>query len=54
MLKEENEWVVRFLNLPDEEQIDFLYRYCLDEAIKEKLERKVFESEKKQPKERGR
>jgi hypothetical protein len=42
---EEEKWVVRFLNLPSQEQVEFLYRYCLDETIKDILEKKVFDSE---------
>lgn len=46
---EEEEWVVRFLNLPGQEQIEFLYRHCLNRTLKEVLEKKVFDQETEQP-----
>jgi hypothetical protein len=36
------EWVVRFLNLPPEEQLDFLFRFNLEETIRKEIEKKIF------------
>jgi hypothetical protein len=40
-MSEEQEWIVRFLNLPSEEQISFLYRYALEENVRIELEKKM-------------
>ncbi|WML46169.1 hypothetical protein [Neobacillus sp. PS3-40] len=48
MLKNENQdtknedWVVRFLNLPPTDQMDFLYRFSLDEKLRKAVEKQVF------------
>lgn len=39
----EKNWVVNFLNLPHPDQIDFLYRYSLDEKIRKDLEKEIFD-----------
>ncbi len=37
------EWVVRFLNLPSVQQVDFLYRSYLEESIRNELEQQLFQ-----------
>ncbi|MDV2886375.1 hypothetical protein RYX45_14390 [Alkalihalophilus pseudofirmus] len=41
---EENDWVIRFLNLPHPDQIEFLYRHSLDKQAREALEKRVFDN----------
>lgn len=48
MIKKDDDWVVKFLNLPDEDQIKFLIRSSLEEQIKVRLERRVLESKEKE------
>lgn len=43
-LPELNEWIVRFINLPAEDQIDFLFRFSLERDLREKIEKKIFDS----------
>jgi hypothetical protein len=43
----EREWIVRFINLPPQDQIDFLFRLSLEEEVRERVEKKVFGNENK-------
>lgn len=36
------DWLIRFLNLPPAEQIEFLHRESLEESIRKEIEKKVF------------
>ncbi|UHA60640.1 hypothetical protein KDJ21_002590 [Metabacillus litoralis] len=38
---EERDWVIKFLNLPHPDQIDFLYRHSLDEKARREIEKKI-------------
>lgn len=44
------EWVVRFLNLPSEQQVDFLYRAYLEESVRLELEHQVLMKEEEDDK----
>jgi len=48
LIENENkkEWIVRFLNLPPKDQVDFLYRKQLEDSIRAEVERKVFGEER--------
>jgi hypothetical protein len=41
-IEHEKEWVVRFLNLPPKDQVDFLFRFKMEESIRKDIEKKVF------------
>jgi hypothetical protein len=41
-VEHEKEWVVRFLNLPPKDQVDFLFRFKMEESIRKDIEKKVF------------
>lgn len=34
-------WVARFYNLPPKDQLDFLFRLSMEEAIIDEIERKI-------------
>jgi len=36
-----DDWVVRFLNSPPVDQIQFLYRFSLEESIRKEIENKI-------------
>jgi hypothetical protein len=40
--KNETEWTVEFLNKPPADQLRFLYRYALDEAIRTEFEKDYY------------
>ncbi|WP_176551173.1 hypothetical protein [Bacillus sp. AFS040349] len=39
---EDSDWVIKFLNLPHPDQIDFLFRHSLDEKARREIEKKTF------------
>jgi hypothetical protein len=38
----QNEWEIEFLNLPPKDQVDFLFRFTVEEVIRKDIEKKVF------------
>lgn len=46
MTDNNNNWVARFLNLPPKDQIHFLYRNFLEEAMRKEIEGKLLDQKK--------
>jgi hypothetical protein len=38
---EQDEWAVKFINLPSKDQIDFLFRYSMEETLMKEVEEKI-------------
>ncbi|MYL53748.1 hypothetical protein GLW08_10410 [Pontibacillus yanchengensis] len=45
--RNKEEWMSRFINLPPKEQIQFIYRESLENALRKELEEKVFGKDKR-------
>jgi hypothetical protein len=39
--RNEEDWVVNFINLPSEKQIDFLFREALDDSIRKEVNESI-------------